>query len=164
MTISQSTPTNDDIRAVYSAIVDYHNNLVQTRFTVAGLVLAANGFLAGAFFQPGIHDFPRITILVLGMILAIICWLLELRTYQLLDNLGMRGLALEKRIGISNELGFFSLMEHQPIRPRLMLTHVRLPSNKVTRYFVSHSFGIGLLYPIIGLFWLLMLVLYRVGA
>jgi hypothetical protein len=156
MTVSQPVPTSDDIRAVYSAIVDYHNNLVQTRFTVAGLVLAANGFLAGAYFQSVIPYCAKFSILVLGILMAFICWLLELRTHQLLANLGTRGLELEKSLGLSNEQGFFSLMEHQPISAQLLLTGVRLPSNNFTRKFFTHSFGIGLLYPITGLFWLVL--------
>jgi len=164
MTLIEPAPTSDDIRAIYSAIVDYHNSLVQSRFTVAGLVLAANGFLAGAYFQADLPAVAKICILVLGIVLAIICWLLELRTYQLLDNLGTRGLEIEKNLKINDKQGFFHLMAYQPIRPRLMLTHIRLPSNKITRYFVSHSFGFGLLYPIIGLFWLSMLILLIVGC
>jgi hypothetical protein len=41
-------------------IVDYHNNLVQIRFTVAGLSIAADEFLASGFFRqtpPGTPGF-----------------------------------------------------------------------------------------------------------
>jgi len=72
--------------------------------------------------------------------------------------LGARGHDLEASLGLQQSQGFFSLMERQPIGPRLPLTRLRLPANRVVRYLVSHSFGIGLLYTLIGLFWLMMLV------
>lgn len=50
----------ENLSAGYSSIVGYHNNLMQIRFTVAGLSVAADGFLASAFFQTGsprvLHD------------------------------------------------------------------------------------------------------------
>ena len=155
---TQPSATDDDLRAAYAAIVDYHNNLVHMRFTVAGLFLAANGFLASGFFQSTVSAVPRVALPVLGMVLAVICWLLEMRTYQLLENLGARGLDLEASLRLHQGQGFFFLMEHQPIAPRLMPTSLRLPANRVVRYLVSHSFGIGLLYTCVGLFWLIMLV------
>jgi len=42
---------------------------------------------------------------------------------------------------------------------RLPLTRLRLPVNKLVGYLVSHSFGIGFLYTVIGLFWLAMFVM-----
>jgi hypothetical protein len=42
---------DENLTAGYSSIVDYHNTLVQIRFTVAGLSIAADGFLASALFQ-----------------------------------------------------------------------------------------------------------------
>ena len=75
-----------DIRAAYSAVVDYHNGLVQTRFTVAGLFFAANGFLALGVFQQSVPALLRVILSALGVGLAVICLLLELRTYQLVEN------------------------------------------------------------------------------
>jgi hypothetical protein len=158
MVSTQQGATKDDVRAAYTAVVDYHNNLVHMRFTVAGLFLAANGFLASGFFQSSVCALARAALPVLGMVVAAICWLLEVRTYQLLENLGKRGHDLEESLGLQHSQGFFSLMEHQSIAPRLLLTRLRLPANRVVRYLVSHSFGLGLLYTLIGLFWLVMLV------
>jgi hypothetical protein len=158
MVSTKPSATKDDVRAAYAAVVDYHNNLVHMRFTVAGLFLAANGFLATGFFQSSVSALPQAALPVLGMVLAAICWLLEVRTYQLLENLVARGHDLEASLGLQQSQGFFFLMECQPIRPRLPLTRLRLPANRVVRYLVSHSFGIGLLYTLIGLFWLVMLV------
>jgi hypothetical protein len=153
----------DALRAVYSAVVAYHNSLVQMRFTIAGLFLAANGLLAGGLFQASVSALPGFAVPALGMLLAFVCWLLEVRTYQLLENLGARGLELEAQLGVGSS-GFFALMAHQPIGPRLLLTPLRLPANKVVRYFVSHSMGVGLLYNMIGLFWLVVLVVQMAGA
>ena len=149
----QSTST-DAIKAAYAAIVAYHNSLVQTRFTITGLFLAANGLLAGGLFQTGASELPKFAIPVFGLALAIICWFLEVRTYQLLENLGKRGLDLEDHLGLQKTHGFFSLMSNQPIGPRLLPTRLRLPASKL----FSHSFGFALLYTIIALFWVYMLV------
>ena len=148
MPSKQPKATSDDIRAAYAAVVDYHNNLVQMRFTVAGLFLAANGLLASGFFQSNLSPLFLDALSVLGMGIAVSCGLLEVRTNRLLKNLGVRGLALERQLGLHEENGFFSLMEHQPSSPR----------NRVVRYLISHSFGIGLLYTLVILFWLFMIV------
>lgn len=155
--------SRDDLRATYGAIVDYHNGLVQTRFTVAGLFLAANGFLAAGFFQSDVATVPWYVLPALGILLAAICWLLEVRTYHLLMSLGSRGLCLESELGISHSHGFFSLMERQQTRPRLLVTRLRLPLNKFVRYVVSHSFGIGVLYGSVAVFWMAIIVLHVAG-
>lgn len=150
----------DDLRASYGAIVDYHNNLVQMRFNVAGLFLAANAFLASGFFQTGASSLPWFALPVLGILLAGICWLLELRTYQLLDNLADRGVHIERLLGISTAHGFFALMRSQAIGPRLLITRLRIPPIKSVRYIVSHSFGIGLLYGVVAAFWTIAILLH----
>ena len=151
--------TSDDVRVVYGAIVDYHNNLVQMRFTVVGLFLAANGFLASGYFQPNISALHRFFLALLCLGLTIICWGLEVRTYQLMENLAARGTELEKSFDLNKDKGFFALMANQPIGPRLMPTHFRLPAYNVKKNPFSHSNMIGLLYVVIGLFWLIMLIM-----
>lgn len=102
----------DDTRTVYAAVVDYHNGLVETRFTVAGLYVAANGFLASGFFlRSSDQSLPWFALPALGATLTIVCWLLELRTYHLLSNLGTRGADLERHMGVDVGQGFFSLMQ-----------------------------------------------------
>jgi hypothetical protein len=154
----EQCPHPDDLRASYAAIVDYHNTLVQMRFNVAGLFLAANAFLASGFFQSTRSTFLVYGLPTLGLVLAALCWLLEIRTYQLLDNLGNRGLNVESVLKLDDRYGFFSLMGHQPIGPRLLITRLRLPVTKQVRYFVSHSFGLGVLYGAVGVFWLVALI------
>jgi hypothetical protein len=149
----QSTST-DATKAAYAAIAAYHNNLVQTRFTITGLFLTANGLLAGSFFQAGGSELPKFLLPGLGLALAVICWMLEIRTYQLLENLGRRGLELEDQLGVQKTHGFFSLLESQPIGPRLLPTRFRLSKSKL----FSHSRGFALLYIIIAVFWVYLLV------
>ena len=150
----KQSPSSDAIKATYAAIVAYHNSLVQTRFTIAGLFLAANALLAGSFSQTSLSVLPKPALPALGITLAIICWALEVRTYQLLENLGKRGLDLENRLGLEKVEGFFSLMAHQPIGPRLLPTRIRLPASGL----FSHRLGIALLYTLVGLFLVIMLV------
>lgn len=153
MVDSQDNQATDNLGSIYSAIVDYHNNLVHMRFTVAGLFLAANGFLVGGLYSSSTSPMPWYALPVLGIALAAICWLLEIRTYHLLANLGARGKLLEKKLGIARDYGFFSLMESQTIPPRLLVTRIKLPINGFVRYTVSHSFGVGILYGVVWLFW-----------
>lgn len=149
---------NEDLRAAYAALADYHTSLVQTRFTIVGLFLAANGFLAIGFFQSGAPALARIALPVIAIVLAVICWVLEVRTYHLLENLAVRGLDLEKQLGYREYQGFFSLIAYQPIGLRLIPTRFRLPAIKGDPI-LSHTLGISLIYIIIGLFWLIMLFL-----
>jgi len=162
----QSTEIGNNLRAAYGAVLNYHNSLVQSRFTVAGLVLAANGFLVGAFFQMDVHVSFRFLVPFLGMLIALICWLLELRTTQLLENLGEQGKKIEENLGLYKDQGFFYLMEHQyeKFTPRLIPLRKRLSEKSDIKYLVSHSVGIGLLYIVISMFWLTMLLMFLVGA
>jgi hypothetical protein len=153
--------SEENKRAVYAAVVDYHNGLVQMRFTVAGLYLAANGFLASGFFQGSVHSLPWYALPSLGASLTVVCWLLEIRTYNLLSNLGNRGAHLEKHLGIDESHGFFSLMGNQPIGARLLVLRATLPSNRFFKYVISHSFGLGMLYTIVAVFWVSVLVTHK---
>ena len=159
MSSRQPSATNDDVRAAYAAIADYHTSLVQTRFTIVGLFLAANGFLALGFFESSVSALPRVALPAIAILLTIICWVLEVRTYHLLENLALRGLELEKLLGLHKDQGFFSLLLHPPIGPRLIPTRIRLPEYKVEPGLFSHTLGISLIYIIIGLFWLILLFL-----
>ena len=156
MATSKRDPTRDDLRQSYAAMVDYHNNLVQLRFTVVGLFLATNGVLATDFFQSSLSIFSFPVLQAIGFLLAVFFWLMEVRIFQLLENLGARGLDLEKQLDIRKNQGFFFLMEDQPIGPRLLPTSVRLSSNR----FFSHSVWISLLYALVGLLWLIVFIVW----
>jgi len=137
----------ENLRTVYASIVDYHNNLVQARFTIVSLVLAANGFLAVGYFQNG-NDTPLTAIPILGIIFALIFGIVEIRTYILIKNLGERGKELEQKLNIY-DCGFFELMEKQPIGPKC----------PIFQRIITHSFAFGLLYFVLVVFWIYILLL-----
>jgi hypothetical protein len=76
MNKSNSNTSLENLSTGYNGIVDYHNNLVQIRFTIAGLSIAADGFLVSAIFQAGSPQFSRILISILGIMLtsSVECW------------------------------------------------------------------------------------------
>jgi hypothetical protein len=47
---SQYTDDNN-LLTTYKVFTDYHNTLVQARFTIAGLYLTATGFLVNSWFS-----------------------------------------------------------------------------------------------------------------
>ena len=143
----------------YNSIVEYHNNLVQIRFTVAGLSVAADGFLASAFFQPDSPEFSRILIAVLGLILTFICGMLELRTLQLLMKLLKAGYSIEKTLGLGEDQGVFSVLTHSQVVPRFLKKFSKAPTDQESRFVFSHSVMFWLLYICIFIFWAIMLVL-----
>ena len=163
MTGSDLPRNNNDCHTVYSAIVNYHNNLVNMRFTVAGLYLAGSAFLANVLFSGGQLFIVKIAVAILGLFITFIFWVMEIRTYNLLQNLGKRGDDIEKTFNLYGIGGFFDLMERQPISPNVpfknnnilwkMINHDRFVK------FFTHSKGLNLLYFITGLFWSVMLVL-----
>ncbi len=154
-----SIPTNPDDKnfmATYKIIVKSHNALVQVRFTVAGLYLAATGFLVNSWFSIDHQRFFYFIIPMLGIILAVSCWLLEIRTNQLLKNFLDRGYKIEGLMKVNPEIGFFELMTKQPRGPTIPFIDKEISPPKVSRkYIVSHSIGFSLLYSAILAFWVL---------
>lgn len=145
-----------DLNAGYNGIVDYHNNLVQIRFTVAGLSIAADGFLVSAIFQAGSPLISRILISILGVVLTLICGMLEIRTYQLLNKLLKGGYALEKIMGLNEEQGLFSILMQNQIVPRFLGRSSQATTKRWQKFIFSHSVMFGLLYVCIFFFWLIM--------
>ncbi len=148
---------NENLKEAYNAIVDYHNNIIQNRFVVAGLFLAANGFLAGGYLQT--HEpLYQITLITLSLILTFICYMLEVRNRQLADNLWDRGRKLEMSLGLNEDQGFFALLEKQPIGPKYYKGQVRkTEASKKEQKIVSHTNMIFTLYLAVCIFWLIML-------
>ncbi len=60
------------LKEVYRSVVDYHNNLVHMRFTVAGLYLAGSAFLVNALFSEYEWGYTKITVCSLGIVLTVI--------------------------------------------------------------------------------------------
>lgn len=159
--MKKSTPNiqREDLSTGYNGIVDYHNNLVQIRFTVAGLSIAADGFLASAIFQTGSPMFSKILISILGLVLTFICGMLEIRTFQLLNKLLKGGYALEKILGLDEDQGLFSILMRAQIVPGFLSKPSKVSAKRENRYIFSHSVMFGLLYVCVFIFWLIMLVL-----
>jgi hypothetical protein len=149
----------EELSTGYNGIVEYHNNLVQIRFTVAGLSVAADGFLASAFFQTGSPEFSRMLISILGLILTFICGMLELRTLQLLMRLLKAGYELEKTMALGEDQGVFSVLTHSQIVPRFLRKASKMPAGQESRFVFSHSVMFWLLYLCIFVFWTIMLIL-----
>ena len=163
MKANNSKNQSENLSAGYSGIVDYHNNLVQIRFTVAGLSIAADGFLASALFNTSVPLFSKIIISVLGIILTFICGMLEIRTFQLLNRLLKGGYELEKTLGLEEDQGVFSILMQNQIVP-WFVSQSRKGSAKRGKFIFSHSVMFGLLYLSVFIFWLTMpvLVLLRI--
>jgi hypothetical protein len=149
----------EDLSTGYNGIVEYHNNLVQIRFTVAGLSIAADGFLASAIFQAGSPMFSKIIISILGVVLTFICGMLEIRTYQLLMKLLKGGYEIEKILGLNEQQGVFSILMQAQIVPRLSSKSLKVPAKRKSKFIFSHSVMFGLLYVSIFIFWLIMFTL-----
>lgn len=138
----------EDAVVAYEATVNYHNTLVQMRFSVAALFAAAAAFLVGALFADTSWLGSKRLIAVLGLAVTLVVWLLELRTFSLLLNLVTRGLEYESVLQFGPGGGFFRLLsEPQPIGIKLPFSKVFLPSTgKLARRVFSHTFGLDLLY------------------
>jgi len=173
----------EEVRAEYQAVVDYHTAIVTTRFTIAGLYVAAVGFLAAAVFDTNTYWQARLASSALALWLTVCLWVLELRTRALFENLAHRGIDIEHRLwGLTNEewyKGFFSRQykeppgadvnqegdlprRREPDRPRLAWASKPM-SIRLSR-FVSHSMGLDLLYAGGLAFWggLLILSVFKV--
>ncbi len=159
MKVNNSNVKLENLSAGYNGIVDYHNNLVQIRFTVAGLSIAADGFLASAFFQTDSVALSRIIISILGIVLTFICGMLEIRTFQLLNKLLKGGYEIEKIFGVNEGQGVFSILTQNQIVPRFIGKPLKGSTKREKKFIFSHSVMFGLLYVSVFIFWLTMLVL-----
>jgi hypothetical protein len=151
--------TLENARTMHHAIVDCHNKLVQTRFTIAGLYLTATGFLANSWFGGLARGQSYYAVPVLGLVLTLVSWLLEMRTFQMLSTLITTGREIERGLKVDSKVGFFALIAdpsaHAPAR--LPLIRLKLPPWKPVSYVISHSFGLDLLYGSILVFWIFIL-------
>lgn len=178
-----STHKDEDIRTEYSAVVDYHTSIVNSRFTVAGLYVAAVGFLASTVLGKDVSTVARLAGCGLACWLTLCLWILELRSRALFTNLAHRGIDIEHRYWGLTEgedwyAGFFSRQykepppgepeegglsrRKKPDRPSLAWAKKPMPTS-LSR-FISHSMGFDLLYAGCGVFWLIVLAWSAVKA
>jgi len=170
--VEKRNHTPEDVRAEYEAVLSYHTALVNSRFTIAGLYVAAVGFLASAIFNKDVTWVGRAAASGLACWLTLCLWVLELRSRALYTNLAQRGIDIEHRywnlVGNDWYQGFFSRQyreppsttesggppppETGPDRPTLGWSKRPLPES-LSRW-IRHSMGLDLLYAGVGLFWL----------
>ncbi len=102
----------EDVRSEYAAIVEYHGSTVARRFTIAGLYVAAIGFIASAVLDKDAVWLARAGGSALAWWLTVCLWILELRSRVLYTNLAQRGIDIEHRrwglVGNSWYNGLFS--------------------------------------------------------
>jgi len=155
----------DDVRAEYQAVVGYHASIVTSRFTIAGLYVAAVGFLASAVFATDTTWPACLAGSALALWLTVCLWVLELRSRALFTNVVHRGIDIEHRYwGLTGDEwynGFFSRQykeppaadaekpgelhrRKEPDRPHLAWASKPM-STRLSR-FISHSMGFDLLY------------------
>lgn len=151
-----------DSGTVYNAFISYHNSLVGTRFVIAGLFMAANGFLVSGYFArrevvTGSGQDMSWALPALGIAIAAVCFLLEFRTRHILDNMGKVGGEIEEEFSLPRGRPFFDVMGRQDLGPRVPFVGVRVPPNFVPSALNSHTFGLNLLYVIVSGFWAMML-------
>jgi hypothetical protein len=179
MAENRESPTRthdpEDIRSEYAAVVEYHGSTVSSRFTIAGLYVAAIGFIAAAVLDKDAAWLTRAGGSALAWWLTACLWILELRSRALYTNLAHRGIEIEHRqwglVGKEWYDGFFSRQYKEaptaeadslgvPEKPgwdRPKIAWMKKPlSEKVSR-FISHSWGFDLLYAGSWLFWSIVL-------
>ena len=79
----------DNIRTEYESVVEYHGSTVSSRFTIAGLYVAAIGFIASAVFAENATWLARVVGPALAWWLTVCIWILELRSRALYTNLSL---------------------------------------------------------------------------
>jgi hypothetical protein len=158
--MTKPAQSDETLRTLIDIITHMYAGLARMRFTIAGLYLAATGFLASSWFA-GVRDgFSASYYLIpaLGFVVTLICWLLEIRTFHLILNLEDKGAKVEKKLSVDGKLTLFMMRGGYPLPPRLPFS-ARRPVPKSLHRFVSHSFGLNALYASIAAFWVLALVL-----
>ena len=176
--LEQEKETAENLRTEYSAIVNYHNDLVKSRFTIAGLYIAAVGFVAGAVFKSDANLIGQLAASMLACWMAVCLWIIELRSRALYTTLAKRGKDIEHRhwklTGPDWYKGFFSRQHKKepetgengyagevPEKPEFDTTKFAWMKNEFSQSFskyISHGWGLDLLYAGTGLGWLVIFV------
>jgi hypothetical protein len=158
--MTKPAQSDETLRTILAAITHDYAALARMRFTIAGLYLAATGFLASTWFAGLRDDMTSSYYLIpaLGFIVTLVCWLMEIRTVQIIQNLEYKGAKIERELNVDGKLTLFMMSSGYPLQPRLPFsTKISVPS--FLRRFVSHSFGLNTLYASIAVFWVLAIAL-----
>ena len=167
----------ENTRCEYAALQSYHDTIVNSRFTIAGLYVAGIGFMANAVFSKDATVGGRAAGSALAAWLTVCLWVLEARSRAILASLANRAIEIENRVwGLVGESWYSGLHSRTykvppteaeasaspapqhpgPDRPRVAWAKAPVP--KPLAWYVSHSWGFDLLYLGTGLFWLVTLV------
>jgi|GEM_PF-1215793 len=181
--LNQDPEMASNLRTEYSAIVNYHNDLVKSRFTIAGLYLAAMGFVAGAVFKSDATLIGQLVCSMFAWWIALCLWVIELRSRMLYTTVALRGRDIEHRHWeITDSDWYKGLFSRQykikpaedelpyagnvPDNPGYDIVSIawmmgkKLPGS-ICKY-ISHSWGFDLLYPGTGLAWFIIFIITSV--
>ena len=164
-------PSPEDLRVEYQATNDFYIMIGGTRFTIAGFYLAATGLLGQFGLGSEASESQRCLVAVLGFLLGLIAWMLELRSRLLCREMWGRMVNIERNHWFSPEDWYSGAQSgsnktlptnDHPDRSRIP-THPGpgkmtiawlprpLPSGLSRR--VTHSMAFDLLYPVTMIFW-----------
>lgn len=151
----------ENILAEYSAIVKYHGLMVSSRFTIAGLYIAAIALVASKVVFEDIDWLVRALGSLLACWFTVCVWILELRSRSLYTNIAHRGIDIEHReFGLNGSFwyeGFFSRQYKEEVdRPKIAWMKKRLSARDSAR--ITHSWGFDLLYGGSLAFWYITLI------
>lgn len=170
---NQKPETAENLRMEYSAVVNYHGDLVKSRFTIAGFFVAAIGFLASVVFKDETTPAVQVICSLFGCWITLCVWILELRSRALYNRVAHRGIDIEHHCwGLMEDKwyeGFFSRQYKEepksnadtksiPPKPTYdcpKLGWSKKPMSESLSKYISHSLGFDLLYAGSGLFWLI---------
>lgn len=172
--MTEKPEAREDIRSEYAAVVEYHNSTVSSRFTIAGLYVAAIGLIASAVLDKDATWVARAAGSLLACWLTVCLWIIELRCRALYTNLAHRGIDIEHRnwglVGSEWYVGFFSRQykeppnqsqEGVPERPGLdcpKIAWMKKPLPEKWSHYISQSWGFDLLYAGSLVFWSITLI------
>ncbi len=88
------------LQETYRSVVDYHNSLVNVRFTIAGLYLTISAFLVVGVLSDSSGLGTKITVCFLGFVLTLVVLILDKRTQYLIRNLVILGSTIEKKFAL----------------------------------------------------------------
>ena len=95
--LPEPTPEHErmeNARCEYAALQSYHDTIVNSRFTIAGLYVAAIGFMANAVFSKDATDGGRAAGSLLATWLTLCLWVLEARSRAILATVGRRAVEI----------------------------------------------------------------------
>ncbi len=163
-------PEAEDVRLEYMLAATYHNDMVKTRFTIAGFFIAAMGILLKNSTE-GKVETSAIAINFLALVVSICVWTLEFRCRSLYWNLAHRCMDIERNYwridGKSWYEGLFSRLYKtkpyqaysdafglkKPDNDSFQISWLNLKVEKGPAAYFTHSRAFDTLYGIFAIYW-----------